>query len=75
MALLVSLAASHYYCEPRSVGNKPTYLHFLCTTSIVIVCKAPLNFKVRILSDDVIQELHGQVKVFHQEMFVIKAIV
>lgn len=71
----LSLSPSHYYCEPYSVGNKPTYLHFLCTTFFVVVYKTPLNLKAHILSDIVIQELYDLVKVIHKEIFVIKAIV
>lgn len=54
-----------------SVGNKPTYLHFLCTKFSVTVCKTLLNLKARILSDIVIQELYDQVQVIHKDSTVL----
>lgn len=51
-----------------SVGNKPTYLHFLWTMFSVTVSKTPLNLKACILLDIVIQGPCYQVQVIHDAL-------
>lgn len=51
-----------------SVGNKPTYLHFLWSMFSVTVSKTPLNLKACILLDIVIQGLCDQVQVIHDKL-------